>query len=749
MAKATKIKRKYAKKTEQVKPELKKQVKPKVNKDGKTKKQVDKEKLLEQLKNIELKSKAQALFRSAYDSRERYDWEWLTRDLFRRGYHFSTYNADSKTVLLTSGRKVKIPINLLWAQMRSVKNQVTNFKPKWEVLPTGKTEESVNNARYSGRLLDYYYSRLNLRKMLKEVVMQGLLFSVGGPLQIGYDPNADNGDGEVYAWLIDPYDFYVDPNATSLEDAEYVVKAVRKTLSEITTNEEYNFYDAIPEKGDSILAASPSKQFLKQALRHRGGTTKEEEEEGAILKEAWIKVRVSDDNVKELKEELTKNDEDTKDLRIGEILMRTIHYVDFINDPLKVQLKRMDELPFVMYQADINPCELYGESWAKHIIPINKMLNALEGSVFMYNYRYAIGRIVIDKNSGVRLISNQHGDFIEKNRGAEVTSLPLAPLPNSYQTQIESCRRYIEDLGGSHEVSMGRLPAQIKSGIAIAELKQADSTNQGDLVDNLEDFMVQVGKKILKVVAKNYEVPKVIKDLGMGGDIKHFAAVGETGSKRKNKRSVKIGVDNFDLAIIGADNEIRVTIGSWLAYTKTARQERIKELFDAKLIDQKTALQHLEFSDVDDIIESTRKEQVLSEMRSSQATGAGSVTDEEIARQENKMMVQEGIDVPVEVTDNHSVHNIVHQEALGIVPNELLEKHMSIHEELARKHGPRGQQPSPEEAVGQRMTTPQAPIPTPGMAGMPPGAPPGAMPPGGMPVPPSGGVPIPPELMGV
>jgi len=725
MAKATKIKRLHAKKTEQVKSKPK-QVKSSVGKkgnagdkaDSKTKKQVEKEQILERIRNQELKSKAQSLFKSAFEARERYDWEWLTRDLFRRGYQFSSYSPDSKTVLLTSRRKVKIPINLLWAQMRSVKNQVTNFKPKWEVLPCGKTEESVNNARYSGRLLDYYYNRLNLRKMIKETVMQGLLFSVGGPWQIGYDPNGDHGKGEVYVWLIDPYDFYVDPNATSIEDAEYVIKAVRKTLSEITTNEEYDFYDDMPEKGEAMLAVSPAKQFLKQALRHRGGTTKEEEEEGAIEKEAWIKVRVSEDNVKELKAELIRNNEDADNLKIGEVLMRIIHYVDFKVDPLKVQLKRTDEFPFVLYQADINPCELYGESWAKHIIPVNKMLNALEGSVFMYNYRYAIGRIVIDKNSGVRLISNQHGDFIEKNRGAEVTSLPLAPLPPSYRTQIESCRRYIEDLGGSHEISMGRLPVAIKSGIAIAELKQADSTNQSDLVDNLEDFMVQVGKKILKAVAENYDVPKVIKDLGMGGNIKHFAAIGEAGKKRKNKRTVKIGVDTFDLAIIGSDNEIRVTIGSWLAYTKTARQERIKELFNAGLIDQKTALQHLEFSDVDDIIESTRKEEVLKEMRRKQAVGAeGGVTDEDIARQENIMIVQEGIDVPVEVTDHHSVHNIVHQEALGITPNPLLEKHMALHEELAKKYGARG-------AAEQRMAAP-VPIPTPGMAGMPAGAPSG------------------------
>ncbi len=661
------------------------------------------EDVLEQIKKRDLRDKALGLFKSAFESREQYDWEWLTRDLFRRGYHFSTYDSRTKTVLLATRRGVKFPINLLWAQMRTVKNQVTNFKPKWEVLPTGPSKEATTNARYSGRLLDYYYQRLGLRKLIKETVMQGLLFSVGGPWQIGYDSET----GEVYVWLIDTYDFYIDPKATSLKDAEYCAKAVRKPLSEIVTNPNYEFIGAAPEHGESKIAESQAKQFLLQSLRYKEGTVQEEEEEGAIVKEVWIKTRVSEENKEEMAKELAANDQDTKDLRVGEVLMRIIHYADFLADPLRVQLKRRTDFPFILYQADISPCEVYGESWAKHIIPINRVLNALESSIFTYNYRYAVGRIVMDKNSGVRMISNQHGDFIEKNRGSEVTSLPLQPLPPSYDLQVQNCRRYIEDLGGAHEISMGRLPAQIDSGIAIAELKQADSTNQGDLVDNLEDFLVDVGQKILREIAENYDVPKVIKDLGLGGDVKHFAVIGENaGSKRKNTRQVKIGADDFDLAIIGADNEIRVTIGSWLAYTKTARQERIKELFEAGLIDQKTALQHLEFSDIDTIIESVRKEDLLKQMRTTNAQGAD-VSDEEIARQENIMMVQEGREVEPLVTDNHTIHQLIHQEALGMLGNPIVEKHLSLHEALAEK-APPVQQPQP--------ATPVATIPTPGEA---------------------------------
>lgn len=702
------------------------------------------EESLERARQRRLLQKAKTLFKTAKEARKRYDWEWLTRDLYRRGYQFSRYNPSNRTVILSGRSLIKIPVNLTWAQMRVIKNQVTSFRPKWEVLPTGKSEESLTTARYSGKLLDYYYDRLNLRKITKETVIQALMYSVGGPWQIGYDPDLDNGDGSVFIWLLDPYDFFVDPMGTSLDDAEYCCKAVRRPLNEIKTNPNYKFYEDL-ERGEFKQAESEYKQFLLQALKFYT-TQADEEQDGGIVKEFSMKVRVDDNNKKDLAKELRDNDQDDKDLHKGEVLIRVITYLDFLFDPMRVQLLRRDDFQYEMYQGDINPRELYGESWIKHVIPINRVLNQLESSVFEYNYRYAKGRIVIDKNSGVRMIANEHGSIIEKNPGAEVTSLALNPFPASYAIQIENMRRYLEDVGGAHDISLGKIPTGVKSGVGIAELKSADATNQRDLVDNLEDFLVKVGKKVLKEIAENYDVPKVIKALGKGGDPEHFAIIGEKGvQKRKNKKTVKIGIDELDIAKIGKDNEIRVQIGSWLAYTKDAQHDKLKELYEAGIIDQKTFLEHAEFSDVQNIIERTREQALLEKYRGTSAEGV-QVSDEEIADQENFQMVKEGKPaveggVWPQPEDRHQIHNVIHQE---YADHPEVSKHMFEHDRMI-KLGITGPQQmvgapgvvpgQPEQGevppVPQGSPVPQGPqlpppigIPTPGMAGI------GVLPPG-------------------
>lgn len=631
----------------------------------------------DRLKQQELVTKAKRLFQGCYDARRRYDWEWLSRDLFRRGYQFSRYNNSTKTVVLSSTDQIRIPINLLWAQMRIIKNQVTSFRPKWEVVPSGLSQEAATNARYSGKLLDYLFDKLNLRSMIKETVIQGLMYSVGGPWEVGYDPDGDNGNGEVYIWLRDTYDFYMDPIATSSYDAEYCFTAVRRPLEMVKNNPHYNFIEPLSH-GESRLAASEYKQFLIQALKMNVMTSNEGEDEGVILKELWVKIRVNKDNKADLTKELTDNDQDTKDLRLGETLIRVVTYLDIVQDPLRVRLLRTNDFPFELYRADTNPMEFYGESWAKHVIPMNRVLNALESSVFEYNYKYAKGRLVIDKQSGVRIVTNRHGDIIEKNPGAEVTSLPLQPLPQSYELQINNMIRYIEDIGGAHDISFGRIPTGIKSGTGIAELKTADSTNQQDLVDNLEDFLVRVGKKVLRVIAENYDVPKIIKALGKGGDAKYFAVVGESGKNRKNKTQVKIGADVLDLAVIGRDNEVRVSIGSWLAYTKSAQQDKLQEYYQIGLIDQKTALENMEFGDIDNVVKRTREEELLKKYRGTPAQ-EGMPSDEEIAEQENFQMIQEGKTPEALPEDEHNIHIIVHQEALGLQGNPIVEAHIDQH----------------------------------------------------------------------
>lgn len=592
----------------------------------------------------------------AREARRKYDWEWVVRYLFVRGYQFARYERGTNTVVFTSRTGVKIPINLTQSFLRGVRNQITSFQPKWEVTPKVTTDRAFENARYSGKVLDSLYDTKQVKRKIKEVVNDALITSVGI-----WHFDIDEKTKDVLIRRIDPFDFYVDPNVKSPdlndtdEGAEYVCLATQVTTEMIRKNKEFAHRERL--QAESMTAASEYKRFLQQVIRYQM-SGKQEVNETSILHHIWERVWQDD----------------------GTFKIRAGIYTDHIDRPLFNEiLDDETEYPFEILQGDIEGGELYGEAWVKHIIPINRVINALEAYVFEYNHLFAKGKWIMDKNSGTRIILNQNGQIIEKNRGSTIQPITMPPLPSTPMEQLSRMKMYAEDISGIHEVSFGRLPTGARSGTAIAELKQADATNQADLVDNLEDFLARSGRKVLKMVAENWNTTKLISVTNTVGKPEHFMAIGErAGSKKK---TFKFGDQELPLAVIGADNEVKVQIGSWLAYTKEARQERLKEYFRLGIIDQQTFLQHAEFADIDGILKRTREEQVFqsksgARSQSIQKKFGIEMTDQELAMAENSLMVLDGIEQHAEPGDDHNVHLLIHKEE-GEHP--LVKAHIAEH----------------------------------------------------------------------
>lgn len=631
--------------------------------------------------SLQRMGRSKKLFESAKDARRRYDKDWLARDLFRRGYQFTSVNGVTGTVNLTTDGRARVPVNLMWAYIRSIKNQVTSFNPKWEVLPEFSGKKSEANARLSGKLLDYLFVKNNMNKKIKEAIIQGLVFSVGGPFEVAWDQYYDNGPheapGEVVVTLHDPYDVYIDPKATEMGDANFVVKAVRTSLDEIKHNPNYR-----KDVRDSITGGSPKKaeseykQFMLQTIQVSSGET--DENESTILKEIQMKERDDYGNVK----------------------IRFLTWCDEAGSPLRDELVDQEDFDLEIFQADMNPLEIYGDAWAKHVMALNRVINALESSVYEYNYRYAKGRLVVEKNSGIKSVTNEHGSIIEIAPGRSIKPLPLQPLPSSVENQILRIKAMMEDISGVHDASLGRAPSAIKSGIGIAELKQSDSSNQDDLVQNLEQCLMRLGRKILNKVAQNYTTPRIRKVVGTGRLVEHFAVVGE-GFVSQDKAEWKVGEEKYPLAQISTNNELTVTIGSWLAYTKEGRQKTLMDLAEAGIIDKETVLKHMEFPDVQDIVDRARRESIIEMKRKSAPTDNLGISQEQLAEEENGMLI-EGNPMPVDPEDDHELHIAIHTKVLSEDDSGIVADHIAEHRRV-------------EKGGGSGPITPQAPAPMPTM----------------------------------
>ena len=59
--------------------------------------------------------KCRKLTSQAEENRRKFDWEWLVRILYKKGYHFARYNRATSTVVFSIRTGVRIPVNLVAA----------------------------------------------------------------------------------------------------------------------------------------------------------------------------------------------------------------------------------------------------------------------------------------------------------------------------------------------------------------------------------------------------------------------------------------------------------------------------------------------------------------------------------------------------------------------------------------------------------------------------------------------------------
>jgi len=251
----------------------------------------------------------------------------------------------------------------------------------------------------------------------------------------------------------------------------------------------------------------------------------------------------------------------------------------------------------------------------------------------------------------------------------------------------------------------------------------------------LEDFLEEVARKLLKVISENMDTYQIVRDLGVReGEEKYFVVIGEQFNKKKGKPPVpghegqiKMGADWFDVVEIKKDNHVRVSVGSWLGYTKEAMQQKVIQFYQLQLIDQTTALRLLEFGDIDTIIQQSRLEALLKRPPQMGANGQPETDQYSLAMSENEMLLDGAVrsarDAIGLVTQDqdHVVHLAVHQEALGRGQDELVGVHMDAHQHFLGLNKPIGAENGLDvrDNMARGPQAPTQPSAMPSPAGMP------------------------------
>jgi len=493
--------------------------------------------------------------------------QWFVNYMYYMGFQNLKFDKQTKTFTNSNRNPLTFYINYTYMIVRAVRNAVVRTQPQWDVdaLPYGKID--VVESQVLGEYLAFEFDKLQMEEKVNKLVLYGLLYGLG-IFQYGYDDMADNGEGNVWVDVLDPFDTYIDPFAMTADDARYVIKIMSKPLELVKQNPNYDKKALENLASSEKMSESDYKDLILNNL-HDTGYVKG----NVLLKEAWC---------------------------LTEEGVRVITMCD--GEILRNELTEFKKLPFIFYHPDINLNTVYGEGWVKNIVNINKALNYLETSRLEYNILFNKGKILAPKGSSIKNITNANGQVIQYKPGFKPEVMDMKPMGSDVERQISALGGYMQQIGAANEAFLGQTPAGVKSGVAIETLVANNYVNLTDLINNLANCLEDLGKAILGLGYQYQNLMKPFRnDTGdlmgiIGGDI--------------NPEEL----EGFDIPVvpIPENPEVKVRITSGTAYTKEGKKEIMQNLRAMGAVSNRTLL---EAFDIDPEEEETRMKEEMAAMQ--------------------------------------------------------------------------------------------------------------------------------------
>lgn len=291
----------------------------------------------------------------------------------------------------------------------------------------------------------------------------------------------------------------------------------------------------------------------------------------------------------------------------------------------------------------------YAQSMIEQLVSLQEEYNYTITRLAGYK-KWMAGKVMIPRKSKISSKwDDEVGQLIFFNTGFGVPQYMNPPAPPAFLGEdIMRIRRDMEDIAGVHDTSLGRIPQQAKSGVAIENLSELDTSQLAPQLVSLEQKLSFFMETVLEIMQTKYAEGRFLEITGelYGQEVKSFKGADIIGNRR-----------------------VRVSLGSSMPNSKQARQTFILELEKRGFISKEKAKELLEFGDVEGIYHSL---------------------DEQAAKEENNNLIGDQFQVQAELWEDHPVHLKTHTDFMKTadwmkLPDTVKKKfieHMKQHQQF-------------------------------------------------------------------
>ena len=573
-------------------------------------------------KELELVKRIKAMVDMSKKARRKTSEVWRESEKLYMGEHWSGMNMPEYKNQLT----LDMIANVIDTQIPIMSSK----PPKIDVIPVGSDDESRFMANtLQAQLDDLWYMR-DMATLVPEWLTDYLVYGTG-VVKVNWNMHDDLPDCDI----VDPFSFYVNPSATKLENAQYVIHMAPRPM--------YEIQKLFPEKGKFVKPMGKLSEYealkitdvkqgdrgLVQVTDTQGQETNYYEgeseamqnlEDRALLIEVWMR----DGSI-----EYTNEEDKVGKLKYPGGLRKVCMANDVIlyDGPSKYQfLDQMNRcpypFPFVVMKNGGSAHSFWGKPEPKRLKSINLALDRIASQVMDNIHLMANPMWLVDETADVQdQINNKPGSIIRKRGPGSVSMQQPSSMPgyvfNFYQLMVDM----FETVSGVTKATMGKQEPNVTSGIQ-AQVYRSAATNKIDFKARQLDAAMQVLGQMWIAMIKNM------------GEKMHIletkTPTGETAELRY------VGMEFNEV-----DTMVRARVGSMMPDNRAYIEEKILSLVQAGLIqDPEYILENMQLPGVERLISQMRQAREQQQVGPEQFEG---MSEDEIFQQlqQNPQMMQQ------------------------------------------------------------------------------------------------------------
>lgn len=495
--------------------------------------------------------------------------------------------------------KNQITVDLIASAIDTMIPILSSRPPKIDIMSVTGDDRGSNVADTIQAFMDELWQIRDMQNILPEFLLDYLVYGTG-IMKTSWNNVDDMPDCDI----IDPFNFYVNPSATKLENAEWVCLASAMPVYEIKERFENGDYvkpmaNLDKYSSTKIGTANVGGEDKIQVTDTKGTETNYYEGFGKAMEDLEPRSLVIECYMRDPSKEYVVNDDgkEEKKMKYPNGMRQVIvsNGVLLYDGKTKYPFFNKENhcphpFPFVTIKNTGSPHSFWGKPEPKRLKSLNLAMDRISSQVMDNIHLTANPMWIIDETTGVEnQITNKPAQVIRKKGAGNVTMQSPPSMPSYVFNFYQLLGDVFETVSGVNKATQGKEASNVTSGVQAQIYRQA-STTKIDFKSRSVDQCISVLGTMWVAMFKN-----------LGNQVKRVNYVGNDGITEPRDM---IGVMFKDVDLM-----VRAKAGSMLPENRMFVENKILQLAQLGIVtDPEYIVENMEMPSKERLLQKIREE---------------------------------------------------------------------------------------------------------------------------------------------